>query len=78
MKQFLKSMIITKKKKKIKKTLVMSEENEKWFQSNKKCWICNKLFVDEYNKVRDHDHVIEKYRGSAHWSFNIILELKLN
>ena len=56
----------------------MSEENEKWFQSNKKCWICNKLFVDEYNKVRDHDHVIEKYRGSAHWSFNIILELKLN
>ena len=27
------------------------------------------------NKVRDHDHVTEKYRGSVHWNCNINLKL---
>ena len=38
---------------------------------NQKCHICNKLFDVGDNKVRDHDHVTRKYRGSAHWSCNI-------
>ena len=29
------------------------------------------MFVAGYNKVRDHDHVIGKYRCSASWSCNI-------
>ena len=27
--------------------------------------ICKKLFAEGDNKVREHDHVAEKYRGSA-------------
>ena len=34
-----------------------------------------RLFVAGDNKVRDYDQVTGKYRGSAHWSFNIILKL---
>ena len=41
----------------------MSVEDEKSFKSINKYWICNKLFTAEDNKVRDHDHVIGKYRG---------------
>ena len=53
----------------------MSQEDEERFQLSNKCWICNKLFVAEGNKVKDHDHVTGKYRGFAHWSCNINLKL---
>ena len=33
------------------------------------------MFAAGDNKVRDHDHVTGKYRGSAHWSCNINLKL---
>ena len=36
----------------------MFERNEQKFQSSNKYWVCD--------KVRDHCHVTEKYRGSAH------------
>ena len=39
----------------------MSLEDEERFQSSNKCWICNKLFTDEDNKVRDHDHITGRY-----------------
>ena len=60
LKQFLKSMIIAVEwqKKHFNKILVMFERNEQKFQSSNKCWVCD--------KVRDHCHVTEKYRGSAH------------
>ena len=45
----------------------MFERNEQKFQSSNKCWVCD--------KVRDHCHVTEKYRGSAHQSFNVNLRL---
>ena len=35
-------------------------------------WICEKL-IDE--KIGDHCHVIGKFRGAAHWSCNINLQL---
>ena len=60
------------------KNLAMSLENEKRFQSSNKCWICNKLFADEDKKVRDHDHITGKYRGSAHSDCNLQLILILN
>ena len=36
--------------------------------------LCNILFIAGDNKVRDHGHVIGKYRGSAHRSCNINLK----
>ena len=62
-------------KKKINKNLVISVEDEKRFQSSNKSWICNELLSEQDNKVRDHAHVAEKYRSSAHWSCNINLKL---
>ena len=53
----------------------MSVEYERSFKSSKKCWICNKFFAAEDNKVRNHDRVTGKYRGSAHWSCNINVKL---
>ena len=35
----------------------MSAEDEQRFQSSRKCWICDKLFDVEDNKVRDHCYV---------------------
>ena len=60
-------------KKHFNKNLVMSEKDEQRFQSSNKCWICDKLFDVGDNKVRDHCHIIGRYRGSARWSFNIKL-----
>ena len=61
-------------KKHFNKNLVMLAKDEQRFQSSNKCWICNKLFDVGDSKVRDHDHITGKYRGSAHWSRNINLK----
>ena len=53
----------------------MSVQDKKIFQSSNKCWICNKLFTDEDKKVRDHDYITGKYRGSTHSDCNINLIL---
>ena len=44
-------------KKHFNKNLVVSVEYKKGFQSTHKCWVCNKVFVAENIKVRDHDHM---------------------
>ena len=49
----------------------MPVADEQKFQSSNKCWICNK-FTEEDKKVRDHDHMTEKYRGSSHSNCNIL------
>ena len=59
-------------KKHFNKNLIMTEEEE--FQSSNICWICEKLIDDDDEKVRDHCHISRKYRGSAHWNCNIILQ----
>ena len=69
--EYCKKMI----KKNFNKNLVMSIEDERSFKSINKCWICNKLFAEGDNKVRDHDHVTGKYGCSAHWRCNINLKL---
>ena len=53
----------------------MSAEDEKNVHSSNLCWICDKIFYAEGNKVRDHCHVTGKYRGSSHWSCNVNLKL---
>ena len=51
------------------------EEEEEEFQSSNTSWICEKLIDDENEKVRDHCHVTGKFRGPAHWSCNVNLQL---
>ena len=53
----------------------MREEEEEQFQSSNSYWICEKLIDDDDKKVRDHCHVTGKFRGAAHWSCNINLQL---
>ena len=57
-----------------KNSIMSAEENEIFEQSNT-CWICNKLFENNDNKVRAHCHITEKYRGTAHYSCNINLKI---
>ena len=47
-------------------------KKEEQFQSSNICWICEKLIDDE---VGDYSHVTGKFRGAAHWSCNIYLQL---
>ena len=51
-------------KKHFNKNLIMSEEEEQ-FQSSNTCWICKKLIDNDDEKVRDHCHVIGKFRGCS-------------
>ena len=44
----------------------MSVEDKRSYDSNKKCWIYNKLFAAGDNEVRDHDHVTGTFRDSGH------------
>ena len=59
-------------KKHLNENLIMTEEEEK-FQSSNTCWICKKLTKDE--KARDHCHITGTFRGAAHWSCSVNLQL---
>ena len=48
----------------------MSEEEEEEFQSSNTCWICEKLIDHDDEKVRDHCHITDRFRGAAHWGCN--------
>ena len=61
-------------KKYFNKSLIMTEKEEE-FQSSNTCWICEKLIEDDDEKVRDHFHITGIFRGTAHWSCNINLQL---
>ena len=51
---------------------MIAEQNEEFERCNI-CWVCGKLIFD--NKVRDHCHITDKYRGSSHWNCNINLKI---
>ena len=57
------------------RNLIMNSEEEEIFEQSNICWICGKLFEIGDEKVRDHCHISEKYRGAAHWSCNINLKI---
>ena len=52
----------------------MTEEEEQ-FQSSNTCQICKKLINDDDEKVTDYCHITRKFKGAAHWSCNINLQL---
>ena len=57
-------------KKHFNKDLIMHEEKEHLFQESNSYWICEKLIDNDNEKVRDHFHVTETFRGAAHWGCN--------
>ena len=61
-------------KKHFNKNLVMSQE-EHLFQQSSSCWICETLIDNDDEKVRDHCHIIGRFRRAVHWSCNINLQL---
>ena len=62
-------------KKNFNKNLIMSEKEEEEFQSSNICWKLEKLIDNNDENVRNHYHVTGKFRGVAHWSCNINLQL---
>ena len=59
------------------KPLEMTKKDEKAFTKAKRCHICEKKYIvdDDDVPVRDHCHVTGKYRGSAHQSCNLKLQI---
>ena len=53
------------------KPMEISPEQEQEFQSSTRCSICNKIFKEDDEKVRDHCHFTGKYRGAAHVKCNL-------
>ena len=62
-------------KKHFNKNLIISEEEEHLFQQSHSSWICKKLIDNHDEKVKDYCHATGKFRGAAHWSCNINLQL---
>ena len=58
-------------KKHFNKEPVMTKKVEKDSDSSTKYWICDNDYVDGDVEVRDHCHITEKYRDSAHRDCNI-------
>ena len=78
---FIGSMIVESKycsdvmKKHFNKELVMTKEDNDDFENSTKCWICDNNYINNDVKVKDHFHVTEKYKGSAHRYCNINVKL---
>ena len=59
-------------KKHFNRNLIMPTEEEDIFQLSNSCWICDKLFDVEDDKVKDHCNITGKYRGAAQWVITMI------
>ena len=59
----------------IRKNVIMYEKKEYLFLQTNSCRICGKLIDNDDEKVRNHCHVIGKFRGVAHWSCNTNFQL---
>ena len=57
------------------KPLIMTKKNEKAFKKATHCHICEKKYRVDDVPVRDHCHVTGKYRGSAHQTCNLKLQI---
>ena len=63
-------------KKRFKKPLIMTENDELCFKLMDKCHVCSKKYTDKDVRVRDHCHITGKFRGSAHQECNLKLRIK--
>ena len=57
------------------KPLKMTKEDEEAFRKATYCYICEKKYKVDDEPVRDHCHVTGKYRGSAHQTCNLKLQI---
>ena len=57
------------------KELAMTEKDNKDFENSTKYWINENAYFYGNVKVRDHCHITEKYRGSAHRDCDINVKL---
>ena len=57
------------------KPLKMTGEDEKAFKKATHCHICEKKYREDDVPVRDHCHITGKYRGSAHQTCNLKLQI---
>ena len=71
--KFIEAILEKVMKKHFNKNLIMLEEEGQQFQLRNICSICEKRIDDD--NVRDHCHITGKFRGAAHWSCNINLQL---
>ena len=62
-------------KKHFNKELVITKKDNEDFENSIECWICDKDYVEDDVKVRDHCHISRKYRGLAHRDCNINVKL---
>ncbi|XP_030764719.1 uncharacterized protein LOC115888968 isoform X2 [Sitophilus oryzae] len=58
-----------------KKMIPLSNKEKLEFINAKTCFICERLFDIQEQKVRDHCHLTGKYRGAAHGTCNINFKL---
>ena len=64
----------------------LTDEEQKYYDSQKKCYICEKWFVYDkekdtyknYKKVRDHCNFTRKFRGAAHSICNLRYSVPLD
>ena len=54
----------------------MTNKDEEIYHNSHICWICKQELNTD--KVRDHCHVTDKFRGAAHNKCNINLRLSKN
>ena len=54
----------------------MTKKDHENFKNSTKCWICRKVYYEGEMKVKDHDHITEKYHGSFHQEGNLNFRLK--
>jgi hypothetical protein len=54
-----------------KSKMTMTNDDWKNYNDAKRCYICNETFTKENYKVRDHNHITDKYRGAAHTKCNL-------
>ena len=55
--------------------LVKTKQDNEYFKTSTKYWICDNDYVDNDVKERDHGHITGKFRVSAHRDCNINLKL---
>ena len=62
-------------KKHFDKEPVMTKENNEDFENSSKCCKCDNDYIDGDVKVRDHCHIADKYKVSAHRDCNVNVKL---
>ena len=51
----------------------MTNEDEKMYNNSHKCWVCKQELSTD--KVKNHCHVVDKFRGAGHNKCNLKLRI---